>query len=319
MNIFSIRTHNNLYKVIKRAYVACDNIKILWAHQNDHDIYNKFSQVLKDTVSLDFTFAIKYLDKCKNIYKMSCQDVKFFIFSSGFLKNKEKIKLEKCMKRILITKMVYNIHKPMNFYILMNPVKRYLPKKGIINTCHINGGFTNIHKNDIFIVRKEEYEKVMLHELLHHQTDINIDDWKPNNIQLLKDKFQIHDSCNVYPNEAVVETFACVLNVIFYALEENKQYTNMLKDDIKHSENVCKKIICYQNSKKWNEKTNTFCYTIFKTIFYKNFNKFITVFKYNFQGYNDTGLTLFLITNHVKQKTGTILNDRKLKLTCFDL
>jgi hypothetical protein len=96
-------------------------------------------------------------------------------------------------------------------------MKRKLPnKKGdSIGAININGGFTYLNSNNVYIVRKEDYEKVILHELLHHH-DIHFEGWTNANIKRIKNMCGIADEQLLIPNEAIIETYAIILNVIFY-------------------------------------------------------------------------------------------------------
>jgi hypothetical protein len=202
----------------------------------------------------------------------------------------------------------------------MNPQKRCMPSKkdDLIDVKNINGGFTYINKNDIYIIRKEDYEKVIIHELLHHNILIHKTDWEKENIKRLKEHFNIHNNMLLIPNEAIIETFACVLNTIFYSIETGSSLQDNLKKDQEHSICLAKKILDKQQGNKWQEKTHSYCYIVFKTILYVYFNKFLKIYKYN----NDTGITDFLIKySHNIYNRIKIINsksfDNKLKQTIY--
>jgi stalled ribosome rescue protein Dom34 len=82
----------------------------------------------------------------------------------------------------------------------------------------------------------------MIHELLHHNILIHKTDWKKENIKRLKEHFNIHNNMLLIPNEAIIETFACVLNSIFYSIESGSSLQDNLKKDQVHSINLAKKI-----------------------------------------------------------------------------
>jgi len=175
----------------------------------------------------------------------------------------------------------------------MNPLKRCLPSKknDQIDVKHVNGGFTYISKNNIYIIRKEDYEKVIIHELLHHNILIHKEEWLELNIKRLREHFNIHQKMLLIPNEAIIETYACVLNTIFYSIETGTSLKNNLKKDQEHSIQLAKKILEKQGVEKWNEKTHSYCYIVFKTILYVYFNNFLKKNIYN----DDTAITDFLI------------------------
>jgi len=175
----------------------------------------------------------------------------------------------------------------------MNPLKRFMPskKEEVIDAVNINGGYTYINKNNIYIIREEDYEKVIIHELLHHNTLIHQEDWEAQNIKRLKEHFKIDKNMLLIPNEAIIETFACILNTVYHSIETGTSFNENLKRDQEHSVILAKKILDKQNGELWNEKTHSYCYIVFKTIFYVYFNDFLKIYKYK----NDTGMTDFLI------------------------
>jgi hypothetical protein len=175
----------------------------------------------------------------------------------------------------------------------MNPKKRYMPAKKdeLIDVININGGFTYTNKNNIYIIRKEDYNKVILHELLHHNILIHKDEWKEANIKRLKEHFNIHNKMILIPNEAIIETYACILNTIFYSIETGTSLKDNLKKDQEYSIYIAKKILERQGKKKWIEKTHSYCYIVFKTILYVYFNKFLKIYNYH----NDNEITDFII------------------------
>lgn len=206
----------------------------------------------------------------------------------------------------------------------MNPKRRYMPAKKdeLIDVININGGFTYTDKNNIYIIRKEDYNKVILHELLHHNILIHKDDWKEANIKRLKEHFNIHDKMRLIPNEAIIETYACILNTIFYSIETGTSFKDNLKKDQEYSIYLAKKILEKQDCKKWIEKTHSYCYIVFKTILYVYFNKFLKIYKYH----NDTDITSFLIKNShkiydrinkINKNKDKYPNNNKLKQTIY--
>jgi hypothetical protein len=220
----------------------------------------------------------------------------------GKLTKQMKIQLFKNVYRVYLISKIYEISKNgnyiFNYYIIMNPKRRYMPAKkdDLIDVININGGFTYTDKNNIYIIRKEDYNKVILHELLHHNIFIHKDDWKEANIKRLNEHFNIHDKMRLIPNEAIIETYACILNTIFHSIETGTNFKDNLKKDQEYSIYLAKKILEKQDGKKWIEKTHSYCYIVFKTILYVYFNNFLKIYKYH----NDTEITDFLINNSYK-------------------
>jgi len=323
-DIYNAPTILEIYKIIKANYNFVKNdFKII---KTDPSVFNNFNKELLESSNkyLNYEFAYKYLDKCNHCYHITYKEINMYIIMRNKITNKQMFQIFKNLYRVYLISKIYNISKwnnyIFNYYIIMNPQKRCMPSKkdDLIDVKNINGGFTYIHKNDIYIIRKEDYEKVIIHELLHHNILIHKTDWEKENIKRLKENFNIHNNMLLIPNEAIIETFACVLNTIFYSIETGSSLQDNLKKDQEHSICLAKKILDKQQGNKWQEKTHSYCYIVFKTILYVYFNKFLKIYKYN----NDTGITDFLIKyshniyNRIKRINSKSF-DNKLKQTIY--
>ena len=301
-DIYDVRSICEIYKVIKANYKfdidigKFNEFKII---ETDLSIFNDFNRELLESSDkyLNYAFAYKYLQKCNYCYHITYKELNMYIIMRHKITKKEKLQVFKNIYRVHLISKIYNISKwdnyIFNFYIIMNPLKRCLPSKknDLIDVKNINGGFTYINRNDIYIIRKEDYNKVIIHELLHHNILIHKQDWLESNIKRLQEHFNIHKSMLLIPNEAIIETYACVLNTIFYSIETGTSLKNNFKKDQEHSIQLAKKILEKQGGQEWNEKTHSYCYIVFKTILYVYFNNFLKIYKYN----NDTAITDFLI------------------------
>jgi hypothetical protein len=323
-DIYNINNINDLYNIIKGHYNL--EIKDFKIKKESISIFDKFKEKITNKNDyLNYEFASKYLQKCNNCFHITYKygEINMFISLRGNLTKQMKMQLYKNLYRVYLLTKIYNISTAgssiFNYYIIMNPQKRFLPtkKEELIDVENINGGFTYINKNDIFIIRKEDYNKVIIHELLHHNKFIHKTDWKDDNIKRLKTHFNISASMLLIPNEAIIETYACILNTIFFSIETGTSLKENLKKDQKHSIALAKKILDKQNGEKWVEKTHSFCYIVFKTILYVYFNKFLKIYKYH----NDTEITDFLIKHYaqIRKKTHLVAKqgNNKLKQTIY--
>ena len=303
--IYDARCVRDIYQIVKRHYdFNVRNFKIADAPLS---VFHHFRRDLQESSNsyLNFAFAYKYADTCKHCYHITCvgTEINMYVLMNAKITPKIKKQFFKNLYRVCLISAIYGISKPFNFYIIMNPLKRYMPSKkdDVIDAVNMNGGYTYINKNNIYIIRKEDYAKVMLHELLHHNTSMNYEDWDASNIRRLKEHFKIHEEMLLLPNEAIIETYACILNTIFYSIETPKGVetaTNSLSENLKrdqeHSLCLAKRIIDKQDGRDggvWNEKTHSFCYIVFKTILYVYFNQFLKIYRYQ----NDTVITDFLL------------------------
>lgn len=299
--IYDVRCVRDLYTIIRRHYnFAMRDFKIAEAPLS---IFQHFRRDLQESSNsyLNFAFAYKYLDQCSHCYHITYVgvDINMYVLTDKKITPKMKKQFFKNIYRISLLCKLYGISKQtqdgcqFNFYIIMNPLKRCMPAKKdeIIDVVNVNGGYTYIHKNNIYIIREEDYEKVIIHELLHHNTITHHEDWNEGNIRRLREHFRIHHDMVLLPNEAIIETFACILNTIFYTIETDTGLNENLKRDQEHSLYLAKKIIDKQGDGLWKEKTHSFCYIVIKTILYVYCNKFLQIYRYR----NDTEMTDFIL------------------------
>lgn len=87
------------------------------------------------------------------------------------------------------------------------------------------GGFTTSNENDIFIFKKEEVSKLLIHEIAHLlDLDLGFKEKKYQNPWMTK-----NDELNIY--EAYAELISCIMNSIFMALEFKSFYPKTIFND----------------------------------------------------------------------------------------
>jgi hypothetical protein len=303
---------NNLFKTIKDNYpdsLATDKIKIeiikdvpyefLLHHYNGRYIFKKITTYIKNS---------------KKYIILTYKNIKLHII----YKKSNDIIIQHLIKTIMrsytLTKINNYSHITFNIYVLMAPYKRFIPKKGIIDTEHINGGFTRLtdyHNQDIFISRKEEYSKVILHEIIHHFKHINNENWDTNNILKLKKHFKISSVTTLNPNEAFVELWATLYYILFISYEYKLNYKILLKKELNNSLSQSYKLLLFNKNNYWKEKTNSYCYIIFKTILLYNFNQLEKIYAYPYDTYK---MTDFLIKYSKLPQYCDNINNRSLRM-----
>ena len=314
-SIYDVSYVRDIYNIIKKHYdyasassaasEAAGGFKITEAPLT---VFDGFRRDLQDTSSkfFNFEFAYKYMLKCSRCYHITYKELNMYVLLRTKITPQMRTQLFRNLYRVYLISQIYQISKRgdyiFNYFVIMNPQKRCFPaKKGqIIDAVNINGGYTYINKNNIYIIRKEDYNKVIIHELLHHNTLIHKQEWEEKNIKRLKAHFKIHPNMLLIPNEAIIETYACILNTVFYSIETGTSLQDNLTRDREHSINLTQKILDRQGDQLWDEKTHSYCYIVFKTILYVYFNEFLKIYKYH----NDTEITDFIIkySGKVKQK-----------------
>ena len=302
MNNMNNKNEHDLYKIVKENY-NINRGEIYIKDISDAgkalslERFKNFKELLLKDSYFDWRFCIEYFDKCNRTYHITYKNINFYILSDKPITIKARGHLFNSIYRVFLIKKLFNI-KPtqdFNFYILLNPMKRKLPNKmgDSIGAANINGGFTYFKSNNVYIVRKEDYEKVILHELLHHHHDIHFEAWTNANIKQIKNMCGIAVEQYLLPNEAIIETYAIVLNTIFYCIEHNMTFADFKKTlakDKEHNIAIAKKILTKQGKNKWYEKTHSYCYIVLRAIFYIYFKEFARIYRYN----NDDDITSFI-------------------------
>lgn len=263
----------------------------------------------------------KYIMLCDNIISINSHDVTFYIYyqkSTNVIMTKILISL----KQAIVTKRFFNVDKSLNIHIVLAPYKRYMPSNHKhVCACNINGGFTYPLGNSIYVVREEEYTKVMIHEILHHSKEIHNNGFMEKHLNKLKKIFNIAQETVLVPNEAVVELWATIANCAFLSFEYNQSFKKLINMETEFSMHQSHKILKKQGKEPWFEKTNSYCYIIFKTILLKNISK-LSGYTYP---YDPEYITEFLIEhkNSVKNKVKNsdffdkIRSKKSLRMTLF--
>lgn len=195
-------------------------------------------------------FHSKYVPKriyreieTKTLYEkgdlISFQDEQNFISLFGNEKDRKIVR-----KNIKIVQLlIYLLHKlsgitfTNHICIYLTPYKKVLPKKNedyILSAEHVNSGLTtyrvNERENHIIIYRKEEWLKVLIHELLHAY---RVDILAHNNKSILRSIFPIKSELNY--NEAYTECWAIILHCLLHSYvvsESYEMFCNMFHENI---------------------------------------------------------------------------------------
>jgi hypothetical protein len=184
-----------------------------------------------------------------------------------------------------------------NIDIFMTPFKKKISKDTkILTSCEVNSGFTS-HNYKICIYRKEELNKVLVHELIHY-LELDLDEVEFPDFY---NYFNLEKSNDIKLNEAYTEILALVFNsiIISKSLTECKKILNI---ELKFSLYQVGKILnLYEfmnahdffkpntNDNRFKQTTSVFSYFIIKTILLFNIDTFLDLYynkqinKYNFK------------------------------------
>lgn len=304
---------SSLYKNTKEKYDKSYSINMikydLVPQSLNESLINEFKETNGRTISYDF--ILKYFNTPNKMIIFKSKNITLRVI---YKRNIDIDFIKESLKRCEIIIDIYNIKKHFEMYLIYSNMKKTLPKKRILESKHINSAYTYINKDDIFIIRKEEHEKVMIHEILHHVKIIQNDNWTNKNITDLKKHFNISNDCYLIPNEAVIELWAIIYNSIFVSLYKKMSVNKIIKEEIEHSVKNSKTILHLQSTYKdgiWNEKSNLYCYIVFKTILLYNLNKLFKIYTFPY----DTNI----ITKYIINNSGFIIKSglKKYKNTGF--
>lgn len=192
---------------------------------------------------------IDYIIKTKLVFNKKYKKFNLYGYSC-----KENTNYLLCARRI--NKLYTDIYKDFKIKIKhLNIVLIDCPdhRQFIDHPHYVNGGFTYINNNIIYVYRHDEMLKVILHEVIHHafyfkDSDVYLGD-------------PIRSKVNINFNEAIVE-FLATLYQIKYA---SSTIQNELKHSLKNVKNVIS--LCPYN-------TNLYSYIVIKHLLLKK-SKFV--------------------------------------------
>ena len=255
---------------------------------------NKTKQIVNDYFNCEKIRV--YLDTLNTEKTFKYHNINIFYYGKSD-DNLDLNYIQKILKRAyIITK---HINKTFNIHLILSPLKKEFNGL-ILSAKNCNSGLTYIYSNkdipnvNIYIIRKEEFGKVIIHEIIHHITLIH-SSFKISNINKLKKHFKISLSSNIDPNETIVEFCATIFHLYQISLETNTDFYKLFKDELNYSLYKTKQLLDLQKKMPdgiWYEESNIYCYIIFKTIIIYNLCDFLKIYTYP---YNDDIITDFII------------------------
>jgi hypothetical protein len=200
------------------------------------------------------------------------------------------------MKRIYTIVKIYNISYPINIWFIPTNTKRQFPKNGeMVDRVNINGGYTYLNKHTIYVYRYEDFEKVILHEILHN-SELQVP-WSSKCLKELCNLFTISYYSEFDPTEAFIEMWALYYHIMFIAYETGSNFECLINKDIEWNMYLANKLLKYKDKyfkNGWIERTNSFSYIILKTIFLCNWKNFLRLK----EPYTDKQLNRFIKRNY---------------------
>ena len=322
LNFNGIELVRGVYSFLTRGSIP-DDIK---------DIVNLKSELYGEFTSFDIRNEIELKIPYTYIYKYKLGKINLNLEIHSRNKNFEPNK--NLLYRIFFLNYILYLNndiRDIDLTLYLSSKKKHLPKVNksspkVIGAKEINSGcttFTGTLPNKVSIWRKEELEKVLIHELIHSleleiQHNQSFTDFIYNN-------FDIKRSNRIRLFEGYVETNANLINIILTILESrniksksknlaNKLFLQLLNVEIKYSLFQVSKILKYfgynnfnefykpniseeEKTDKYIQKTNLFSYIIFRSMIFYNLEKFMELL---FSKNEPNNLLKELIDDHEK-------------------
>lgn len=261
----------------------------------------------------DIKEVVEFVDNIDSSFSYDFNNIKSVVYLN---RTKNNFNLE-FFKLVIQRASTIVKDKVISIVLIPSPAKKQFEFSKPLEPRNTNSGFTYIHRNEIIIFRLEEFPKVIIHELIHHDKNIHSDFISPHNKQLIFKHFNFHPATNFILNEAIVELWATIIHLSLVSKFYNIDFNLLLETEIQYSlfkSNQLLNLQKKQKQKKWFDKCNIYCYIIFKTIFLYYHNEFIKIYSFP---YDDTKITQFLISHSklpiVKSNPFFILNGQKIQ------
>lgn len=258
-----------------------------------------------------------YIEKTNTITTIAYGGDKLCVHCVGIRSSNQDfdiVFLSQCKQIIvrIITLMKWcSLSFPFDIWVIPTSWDRYLPDKGEeVTPKNINGGFTYIdntestQRKQIFVYRKEEFAKVILHEVLHHSS-FHIHHWDDASLQLLYRALHVdQDGCQaktmrtcstrVEPNEAVIETWAELIQCAFLHIEYGIPWKDLIEKEIAYNVSKAYQLLEHRATmpkRLWKEQTHALSYTIIRGILLCNYASWMQMA----HPYESTSVTKFLL------------------------
>ncbi len=234
---------------------------------------------------------ISYVDEITSIYTYKYENLVIYVY---YRKNKDYLNISKIQR---VIKRAYKVTDSKFFiiHLMLSPAKKEFEFDKIMTAKNVNSGFTYPKNNEIFIFRKEEFPKVIIHELIHHQILIDNQEFKPENKDKLMNHFNIDKNTILILNETIVELWALIVHLTAISIEYKINIKTLFDLELRYSCFKSYQILTLQENyknQKWCDRCNIYSYIIFKMIIMMNLNDFFKTYTYP---YDDTKITNFLI------------------------
>ena len=273
----------NIFNIIKDTHkkqqLKIKDVIILKTHEDKKELLNLIEQniFIGDSVT-------KVIENNKMVYlKILYKNTKIHLFSPIKKNDTQFPNFTRLFHIIDIMRIISKKTDYLTLFLIYTSLEKHLAIDGVLNSEHINSGscYKSEETNFIVIWRKEEFEKVLIHELIHF---FNIDFIKLIGNDYFKNNFGIN---NINVNEAYTDSLAVIIHTLFVSYHLNINYLYLLNLEINFVMNQAGKILNYYNanslydSKDKIKQKSVFPYFIVKSALLFSLTYFIDFVKHN--------------------------------------
>lgn len=333
--------------IFKNKYDLDDNNRILLAIKNERNLIKQFIKENKKKIDINIDVLtdknIKEFDMNIDKYsKSSWVDRKGIINDMKNLTNNYIVTWSqtqndsnniyiKCTKEQSLyllkkfTKLIYiieyikektNNNKPVTAYLVLTTLEKKFPKPSekIMDVHNANTAYTHTHLNYIFIWRYEEFEKVLLHEIIHF-LDLDCRE------QYISKKINIEGEDSMY--EAITDYFGIYYYIIYLSLMTHVKIQLLLEVELAFMRNQAFTLNNFYRLSDWKmkptkkikQRTPAFSYYIVK------FLLFIYMFDHDIDEIKDYNKLLdnVLINGMINKYKDLLINIKSSRMTLLQL
>lgn len=234
-----IHFYNKIKKEYDKINISVDNID--YCKTDDMNINEKYGRdrffpkpILEDVnQNLIHCFLLNYYNTHIHIY------TKYNIKQINGNKNGILKIIKNICKIIFITRRLFADENELTIHYFDCEIeKRFPEKKGIVlSEENCNSGSSYVGSYLMFVYRREEYIRVLIHELIHSfMGDYSLIN---DNFNLALSKvFCLNNDDNININETYTESLATIINLIFHYLELDREKKDKKKRDFKKLEKM---------------------------------------------------------------------------------
>ena len=280
---YNLDNENILLKYIKDERTNILNIIKNKMFKIDIKIIDNFNEISKYANSnfVDKKNLLKDMKNLNIIYRISWNNNFIILISENKLDLTNRIKF--IIYIIEYLKIKTNNNKIIKIYLILSNLKKKFPiDSKIMGVKNANSGYNDSREEIIFIWRKEEFEKVIFHELMHC---FNLDKRDEHVHDIIKT-----DGPHLY-FEALTDFKGIIYHLIFLSLMTRRRIKNLFEYELGFIRNQAMLLNKLWDLGNWTrtpkilieQKTAAFSYYILKYLMFEYFlnNKFDETLEYN--------------------------------------